>query len=284
MDTKNRGRATSETYTTVLADVGTTLKFEVTPVAATGLTTGTAVESSGTAIVALVPTLSTPTSSSIGRNNVTLNGEISDIGGASVTVRGFNYGTTTSYGTDTTESGSFSTGTYTADVSSLDCGNTYHYRSYATNSAGTSYSSDQTFTTAGCPSSGSSASSRYNNLIAMGNTSAAEQLRAQYPTQINPVVTTPEACQPGDLYSTKTGQLCESNDTILTRTLRWQTPLMQGDDVRYLQNYLNTNLNLSLTVDGKFGTNTEQAVIEFQRKNHLTPDGVVGPLTRGRVK
>ena len=55
------------------------------------------------------------------------------------TVRGFNYGLTTSYGTDTTENGSFSTGAYTANISSLTCGTTYHFRSYATNSAGTGY-------------------------------------------------------------------------------------------------------------------------------------------------
>ncbi|MDP2656684.1 MAG: hypothetical protein Q8P11_03930 [bacterium] len=44
--------ATSSTYTTVEADGGTTIKFEVTPVAATGTSPGIAVESVGTAITA----------------------------------------------------------------------------------------------------------------------------------------------------------------------------------------------------------------------------------------
>jgi g-D-glutamyl-meso-diaminopimelate peptidase len=32
-------------------------------------------------------------------------------------------------------------------------------------------------------------------------------------------------------------------------------------------------------VDGQFGTQTRQAVIQFQSNNGLTPDGVIGPLT-----
>jgi murein DD-endopeptidase MepM/ murein hydrolase activator NlpD len=38
------------------------------------------------------------------------------------------------------------------------------------------------------------------------------------------------------------------------------------------------------TVDGDFGTDTEKWTMEFQRLNGLTPDGVVGPLTRAKAK
>gem|GEM_PF-6048849 len=61
--------ATSQTYTTVSADVETTLKFEITPVAATGETPGIAVESSGTAIVNLVPSDITISSQTVNSNS-----------------------------------------------------------------------------------------------------------------------------------------------------------------------------------------------------------------------
>ncbi len=42
--------------------------------------------------------------------------------------------------------------------------------------------------------------------------------------------------------------------------------------------------SLSLAVDGQFGPKTHTRVKEFQSKSSLTPDGVVGPMTRGVLK
>jgi peptidoglycan hydrolase-like protein with peptidoglycan-binding domain len=36
-------------------------------------------------------------------------------------------------------------------------------------------------------------------------------------------------------------------------------------------------------VDGKFGRNTRAAVLKYQRDNGLTPDGIVGPATAGKL-
>ena len=52
----------------------------------------------------------------------------------------------------------------------------------------------------------------------------------------------------------------------------------QGDDVKYLQETLNKN-GYNLTVDGIFGTNTQNAVKEYQKKYGLTVDGIVGNNT-----
>ena len=49
-------------------------------------------------------------------------------------------------------------------------------------------------------------------------------------------------------------------------------------DVRYLQQSL-VKKGYSLEIDGFFGAKTEQAVINFQKKNKITVDGIVGQQT-----
>lgn len=58
-----------------------------------------------------------------------------------------------------------------------------------------------------------------------------------------------------------------------------------GSQVRELQGFLNllpTRLPL-LATDGRFGPKTRDRVQEFQRSNHLAPDGIVGPLTMNMI-
>ena len=51
----------------------------------------------------------------------------------------------------------------------------------------------------------------------------------------------------------------------------------RGEVVRQIQ------IALHLYPDGIFGVNTEQAVKEFQKRNSLNPDGIVGPLTLAKL-
>src|SRR3989338_8411871 len=106
------------------------------------------------------PTLTTSATSSVTTTTATLNGNITVTGGENSTARGFNYGLTTSYGTTTTTAGSFGVSAFTDDIASLTCNTLYHFRSYATNSAGTGLSTDTTFTTASCASHSSGSWSR----------------------------------------------------------------------------------------------------------------------------
>ncbi len=97
------------------------------------------------------PTVSTESASAITTTTATLNGTISDVGGATVTERGFEYGTTVAYGNTFSESGSFSTGPFSTSLTNLNCATTYHARAYAINTYGTSYGNDVTFITEVCP-------------------------------------------------------------------------------------------------------------------------------------
>ncbi len=53
------------------------------------------------------------------------------------------------------------------------------------------------------------------------------------------------------------------------------------EDVRSLQSFLNKTLGTTLTVDGKWGAGTKNAVIKFQKQHKIKPaNGYVGPKTR----
>ncbi len=65
-------------------------------------------------------------------------------------------------------------------------------------------------------------------------------------------------------------------------TLQLQSPPMQGDNVRTLQQAL-ANAGIAVNVDGVFGPGTDAAVKQFQAQKGLTADGVVGPATRSAL-
>jgi len=70
-----------------------------------------------------------------------------------------------------------------------------------------------------------------------------------------------------------------SGGTTHTRILKVTSPLMQGDDVKAVQNKLNSLGYNCGTADGYYGNATRTAVISFQSAKGLTADGEVGPAT-----
>ena len=66
------------------------------------------------------------------------------------------------------------------------------------------------------------------------------------------------------------------------RTLRLSRPLMQGQDVRELQEALNAQ-GFDLTVDGFYGAATEQAVRTYQQQQGLIADGIFGSASRNKL-
>ena len=100
------------------------------------------------------PTVSTGAAINITHNSATLNGTVNPNGSA--TTAEFQYGATTSYGSNTGNQ-SLGSGTsvvpVTAGLTSLTPFTTYHYRISATNSADTSNGADRTFNTPVAPPS-----------------------------------------------------------------------------------------------------------------------------------
>ncbi|MCE5348065.1 MAG: gliding motility-associated C-terminal domain-containing protein [Bacteroidales bacterium] len=103
-----------------------------------------------------VPVLSTGTVTNISTNTATSGGSVSDDGGQSVIARGVCWSTSS----NPTVSGSHSadgsgTGSFTSSLTDLSEGTTYYVRAYATNSVGTGYGNELSFTTISTTISGS---------------------------------------------------------------------------------------------------------------------------------
>lgn len=103
--------------------------------------------------LALSPSVSTSSATSIAETGATLDGLVNP--NSLATKAYFEYGTTTSYGSKTSEA-SVGSGSTTVElsqgISGLTANTLYHYRIVATNADGASQGTDKTFTTAGPPS------------------------------------------------------------------------------------------------------------------------------------
>ena len=100
----------------------------------------------------VVPSLATTTTvTSITNTGGTSGGNILFNGGAAITVSGVCYSTSSNpMITDGHTTNGTLTGSFSSAISSLLSATTYHVRSYATNSAGTGYGADVSFTTISC--------------------------------------------------------------------------------------------------------------------------------------
>lgn len=99
--------------------------------------------------VKAVPTITTSSVSSITASGANAGGNITTDGGASVSARGVVWGTTTAptISLSTKTSDGTGTGIFTSAISGLSASTAYFVRAYATNSEGTSYGNELTFTT-----------------------------------------------------------------------------------------------------------------------------------------
>ncbi|MBQ7489410.1 MAG: hypothetical protein IJT51_02690 [Bacteroidales bacterium] len=174
---------------TTYADCDIPCPENVFSYSATGLTSGTtyyvrayATNSVGTAYGSEVsfttlalPTVTTTAASNIGTATATSGGNVTADGGATVTARGVCWSTshnpTISNSKTTNGSG---TGSFTSSLTGLTSGTTYYVRAYATNSVGTAYGSEISFTTLSLPTVTTTAASNIGTATATsgGNVTA----------------------------------------------------------------------------------------------------------------
>lgn len=125
---------------------GQTYHFRLVATSSSGTTNGD--DQTFAAAAAPAPTVVTGAASAIGTKSATLAGTVTANGAP--TTFSFEYGTTTSYGSQTptrNAGGGSNPVNVTATPSGLTPGTLYHYRLTATSSSGTTDGSDQTFTT-----------------------------------------------------------------------------------------------------------------------------------------
>ena len=98
------------------------------------------------------PTVDSPTAASIGATGATLGGTVVNPNNGTVTERGVFWHTSSGFappgtGTKVSESGTYGKGAYTVSATALPPGSTIYFVAYASNSAGSSYSSESSFLT-----------------------------------------------------------------------------------------------------------------------------------------
>ena len=95
-----------------------------------------------------LPSVTTTTATAITASSASTGGNVTSVGGAPVTARGICWATTANPTTsNTTIVATGTTGVFTSEISGLSASTMYYVRAYATNSAGTAYGTQVSFTT-----------------------------------------------------------------------------------------------------------------------------------------
>ncbi|MBA3699599.1 MAG: immunoglobulin domain-containing protein [Planctomycetes bacterium] len=149
-DGVNISGATNATYTKTNVQVSDSGVFTVVVTNSVGSVTSNAASLS---VASGPPVLSTTAISGTTTTSATSGGNVTSDGGHSVTARGVCWATTTNPTTaNNLTSDGTGTGTFTSAITGLTPGTEYHVRAYATNSQGTSYGSQVSFTAYSVPS------------------------------------------------------------------------------------------------------------------------------------
>lgn len=198
-----------------------------------------------------IPTVTTGTEGDITETTATYSGEVTADGGADVTARGVCWNTSQNPTiADAYTTNGIGTGTFTSTITGLTPNTTYHVRAYATNSEGTAYGDEVTFTTP-C---------YVINLTISGNTSVCESEEVSLTANIGVDGYTPENVR----YTWyESGQIRDNMSYGL------------GDNSRYAE-YLYSRTELyRFTVEVSYGTNFTCVSQSGEYLVHVYPEPIV---------
>ncbi|MCK0137223.1 gliding motility-associated C-terminal domain-containing protein [Arenibacter sp. S6351L] len=201
------------------------------------------IEWQGAASSSTPPTLTTTAASGVTATTATLGGNITDNGGAAVNERGIVYNTTgTPTISDTKVQIGNGTGTFSNQITGLTAATEYFVRAYASNSEGTAYGNETSFTTS-------------SPAVAL-STNPTLDFEAPNATNLGPEVTDGEANTPN--ISEVDIQIFEANSSGVAT----------GNDLAYYDNPLNGGV-----VDNA-GNGSPIIVIEEQNGNEFDFRGI----------
>lgn len=110
--------------------------------------TGYGDEESFTTLACILPTVDSSAATDITNNSGVVHGSITSAGGENANTRGFEWGNSTgNYTSSWNETGSFGVGTFSRTAGNLTLGTEVFWRAFATNTIGTGYSGERSFTT-----------------------------------------------------------------------------------------------------------------------------------------
>jgi gingipain R len=178
------GRATVSNNTATISINGTLTAGQTLTLCVFGYNKVTDIQQITVANPAVAPTVTTTAISAIDKTTATGGGNVTADGGAIVTARGICWSTSqnpTVSGSHTTDG--TGTGSFTSSMTGLTANTTYYVRAYATNSAGTAYGEELSFTTLpdGIPGDvdGNGTLTMYDAVLILRHSTGGNQLTGQ---------------------------------------------------------------------------------------------------------
>jgi hypothetical protein len=245
---------------------------------------------------ATAPSVSTPSASFITVNSALLSSSVTDSGKTFISDRGFQYGTSISYGTVASTTGFFdqtaanSDSAFTATLSGLSCGTTYHYRSFAVSYDGggytavkrIGYSPDEVFSTPDCPAGGGGGGSSGGGSSGGGSSNGGSSGGGGGGGYTPPVTTyIPPTSVTPTVTPTAPTPVVDNTFTGPIPTAYLNLPFgSRSTAVLTLQKYLIGNGYLASNLaTGYYGQLTSNAVAAYRKATNTQPASVVAPTT-----
>ena len=147
-DEKTINGSGTGSFTSNITELEPNTTYYVRAYATNSVGTGYGEERMFTTIAITIPTVTTSTISNITINSAQSGGNVTDNGNTTVTARGVCWSTTPNPTIDNSKTtNSSGTGSFTSSMTGLEPNTTYYVRAYATNSVGTAYGEEISFTT-----------------------------------------------------------------------------------------------------------------------------------------